>query len=162
MENRIESLAQIGALSRQTGHSVRLLPHDSVVKLSSTENTCSVLLRRVKAREFKYQTCFDSAELVLLVWRRNAAGYWIAEEPLRLPDPDFLPYRRQEIGEVRDTEPKVKERLAWEAMCHRPGNKTRLGQRDSFDRVWGDESPMERSWSEHKTVLFSSSSPDEA
>src|SRR3954454_23655997 len=111
MENRIETLAQIGALSRQTGHSVRLLPHDSVVKLSSTDDTCSALIRRVKAREFKYQTCFDSAELVLLVWRRTATG-WKAEEPLRLPDPDFHPYRRQEIGEVRDRPAQVKERLA--------------------------------------------------
>lgn len=159
----IQAHAQLRTVSAQVGSTIRLLPHDQLVRCDITEDKITVLIRRVKAREFKYQTCFDSAELWLAQWQRGEDGRWRqAGKPVVLPDTDFQPYRLQEIGEVRDTPQAYRDRLAWEASCGRPGNGTRFGERDSFTRVWSDESPMERSWAEHRTVLTRSSSDDES
>lgn len=168
--SRLEVLAQVRDLCRLTGTQVRVLPHDEVVRLSTSDEVCSLLIRRVHAREYKYQTVFTGADLILFSWMKLGPT-WSKQEPVVMPDAAFVPYRRQEVGEVRDTMPKLKERLEWEALCHRPGNGTRLGQRDSFVRAYGGEgddlfgasteSPMKRSWAQHEATLFSSSTGDE-
>jgi hypothetical protein len=161
----IEAHASLQLVSREVGRTVRLYPHDQLIRLDRTDDKITVLIRRIKAREFRYQTCFDSAELWLAQWTRTESGYWQMCEPVTLPDHDFQPYRLQEIGEVRDTPEKYRARLEWEALCHRPGDGSRLGQRDSFYRSTDGsqgyvDAPMKSSWSEHEKVLFSSSSDD--
>lgn len=155
----IESHASLRLVSAEVGRTIRLYPHDQLVRLDRTEDKITVLIRRIKAREFRYQTCFDSAELWLAQWTRTDTGWAQVSEPVVLPDAAFSPYRRQEIGEVRDTPDKYRDRLEWEAMCHSPGNGTRLGQRDSFYRTEHDSpAATRRMWAEHEKVLYSSSS----
>lgn len=158
--SRIAELAQIRELSHTVGAPIRVLPHDEIVRLVQTDTVCSVLIRRIKAREYRYQTVFDSADLVLLSWV-NLGGGWSRQAPMVMPDPDFTPYRRQELGEVRDRPAEVKDRLEWEALCKRPGNGTRFGQRDSFGRcLEGDDSPMDTAWDQHRRTVLRSSSDD--
>lgn len=161
VETRIQMLARVGELSALTGTRVRVTPHDEIVKIAVGPDACSLLVRKYRVREYRYQTCFDAASLVLRVWKRGDTG-WVEAEPLVIPDTDFQPYRRQELGEVRNRPEEYRERLQWEASCARPGNGTRLGQRDSFHRLESD-SPvgMKRLWAEHETALYSSSTDDE-
>lgn len=164
MESRIEMLAKVGKLSALTGHRVvRVLPHDEIMKVAWSDETATLLIRRVRVREFRYQTCFDSADLVLMAWSRTASGAWSREEPVVMRDSSFTPYKRQEIGEVRDTLPQLKDRLEWEALCARPGDKSRLGGRDSFTRcteAGSSESPMDSAWNQHRKIVLRSSTGD--
>lgn len=157
MDSRIEMLAKVSALSKEVGRPVRLLPTDEIIKVGWSDQAASLLVRRFRVREYKYQTCFDSAELVLFAWTRTDTG-WQAIQPMRLPDTDFTPYKRQEIGTVRDTPEAIKTRLEWEALCHKPGSDSRLGGRDSFSRCTTDESPMDKSWEDHRRTILRSTS----
>src|SRR5206468_2305806 len=99
----IGSHTSLRAVSLQVGYTVRLRPYDQLLRCDVTEDKITVLIRRIQAREFKYQTVFDKAELWLAQWARTESGSWHqVSEPVVLTDPDFQPYRRQEIGEVRD------------------------------------------------------------
>lgn len=157
MKSRIETLAEVSALGTEVGAKIRVLPHDEIVRLHRSDEVCSVLIRRVKATEYRYQTVFTGADLILMTWVKMGPT-WSRQEPLVMADPDFTPYKRQELGEVRDTPSAVKDRLEWEALCHRPGNKTRFGQRDSFNRCTeGDDSPMDSAWDQHRRTILRSS-----
>src|SRR4051812_47972933 len=95
---RVAQLAEVASMSRLTGYSVRVLPHDEIIKIMQTDDYCSVLIRRHRVREYRYQTCFDAASLMLFSWVRDAAtGRWAAAgDPVTMTDTDFTPYRRQE------------------------------------------------------------------
>lgn len=161
MLDGIEAHTSLRTVSLQVGQTLRLRPNDQLLRCEITDDKITVLIRKVTAREFKYQTCFDGADLWLACWVRTESGSWVqATEPVTIPDPDFQPYRRQEVGTVRDTPSAYRDRLEWEAMCASPGDDSRFGGRDSFTRVWSDESPMENAWAEHRTVLTRSSSDD--
>lgn len=161
--SRIEMLARLRAASALVGQQIRVKPHDEIVSADITPAKISVLIRRIAIREYRYQTAFDRAELWLAVWVRSDTGWRAAGDPIVIPDPDFRPYRRQEIGEVQNRPSEYQSRREWERMCIRPGNNSRLGQRDSFYRALDgyDREPLVRDiWAADVRQELQSSSDD--
>lgn len=103
------------------------------MRLDVGDDEITVLIRRPTVSETRYQTRCTKASLRLYQYTRTEGTRW-AVTFLEVPDPDFAPKVYQEIGTVR-TESEVRDREAWESICHRPGNGTRLGQRDSLGRA---------------------------
>jgi hypothetical protein len=132
MESRLAQLAQVRDLGQLVGASVHVGQYDSIIKTSQTDDTVVILIRRPKFREYRYQTCFDGASLILLSWTLEA-GRWTAQDPITVPDTDYQPHRLQNIGEVRTLGDKIASD-DWAVLCHKPGMKTRFGQRDSYER----------------------------
>ncbi len=124
---------QVVEIERATGKSLHFREQDELVEVEDDEESITVLLRRVKVRDYTYRIYYESAKLHLVRFCRNEDGEWELDSEMEIPDPDFKPYVCHKTGRIETVEDSY-ERWEQEKICYRPGNKTRLGGRDSYKR----------------------------
>lgn len=152
--NRIEMLVRLRSVTDLTGFSLRIRPQDQVLKVSIEHDSVVVLIRRIKMKQTYTETRYLSADLELS-GLRLISGIWISSDTTVVPDASFVPSVTLDRGAaVSPTE--ARSRLLHEAACHRPGNDSRVGQRDSYARIRQADSPMASDWSGHHSVWSSS------
>jgi len=128
-----QSPIQTVALVRQTtGEPFYLRLGEELLASSFTPGQVMLIVQTVTIKEYAVGYRVTKQGTRLLIWTQAADGSWSCNKTTTW-DPDFTPY---EVGtRGGKSERDYREQVRWEDDCYRPGNGSRLGQRDSADRA---------------------------
>lgn len=134
----LSPIQSIARARKQTGLPIYLRLGEELLASNFHDDQISLMIRTVKIKDYSvgYKVTAQGTKLAIYSQVDHPAipGFKVwTEEKMVTWDPDFVPY---EVGTLGGRSvPEYRERTAWEDDCYRPGNGTRLGQRDSADRV---------------------------
>lgn len=136
---QLTAAQQLLPIKQVLGRPYRLLPYESVHKVTVTEEKITLVLKVYQYTETQREVRFTKSGFRMFAWSRQDDGRW-KPEPLGLDgeqldmtmwDVDFAPYIECRYGTHRSVKDYY-EQLEWEAETYRPGtSRTPL---DSFHR----------------------------
>lgn len=129
----IDRIAQLAAVRRVTGEHVFLKVGEELLAAIVGDDQVMVLVKAVQLKPLARGFKVVATGTRLITFNRTDEGW--TRETRTVWDEDFdEPYELDSFGGPSPEE--YVQRRAFEDDCYRPGNGTRLGQRDSTDRVF--------------------------
>jgi hypothetical protein len=116
-----------------TGHVFRLRFMEEVIRVNIQPDKVAVQFQCYKLIE-RGNGWLVADKGIRLVVSTKTDGVWSEPDGIQVwgIDPDFVPF---EIDTPQGKTPReYNEKVAREKICYRPGNGSRLGQRDSYSR----------------------------
>lgn len=113
------------------GQPIRLHLGEEIKAVAASADAVIIMISTTKIKEYTVGYKVEAVGTKLLTYTRVSPSEWTYEKRV-IWDEDFVPYEVGTRGgrSVAD----AAEHKRWEDDCYRPGNGTRLGQRDSSDR----------------------------
>jgi hypothetical protein len=136
----VSHLTELRRVKEVIGEPVYLRLGEELLTVHISDTVVMLAIRTVEIKPYTVGYKVVKQGTKLLTWELTSDHPSIPGFPYWKPskmvtwDPDFKPYEVGTLG-GRSVE-EYRARREWEDDCHRPGNGTRLGQRDSADRVF--------------------------
>lgn len=141
-----------------TLETVTLGRYDTVDALEVTEKSVTLLLTVTKFTERAREDVLTRQGMKMISHSLDGSG---KRREIICWDEDFVPKVARHFGSVV-TEAEWYDKRDWEALCARPGDGSRFGQRDSVSReVQRVESRLDRKLSSSAALYASSQSDSE-
>jgi hypothetical protein len=128
----VTTIQQLAEVRRVTGQPITLRLGEELLQTSVSDQTVMLVIRTVRIQERYVGYKVTAQGTKLIICELGSDGIWSIVKTVAW-DPDFVPYEVGTIG--GKSEADYRDHVAWEDDCFRPGNRTRLGSRDSADRV---------------------------
>lgn len=128
-------MQQIALVRRTVHQSFFLRLGEELISSYVTDSTVIVAVKTVTIKEYSVGYKVTAEGIRLITWQLQTSGpntgLWERSQMTTWED-DFSPY---EVGTLGGKTPvEARAHREWEDDCYRPGNGSRLGQRDNADR----------------------------
>lgn len=129
----VSTIQQLAEVKKAVGEPFYLRLGEELLTVHISEACVMLAVRTVRIKEYSIGYKVVAQGTRLITWELQPYGTWTRSQ-MTTWDSDFKPY---EVGTLGGKSiPEWRERREWEDDCYRPGNGTRLGQRDSTDRAF--------------------------
>lgn len=128
----LSPIQQIAAARKTTGKPFYLRLGEELIESNISDTSVMLMIRTVTIKEYVVGYKVTAQGTRLIICKLETDGEWSVTQMTNW-DETFRPYEVGTRGGKSESE--YREQVAWEDDCYRPGNGTRLGQRDNADRV---------------------------